>query len=232
LTSVDLPTFGKPTTATTPASSSAIALGRLPGADEPFDPVHDRVDVEAPADWFVDRLGFDPQGGVAPIDWLATPQQLLLEVTAGAVFHDGLGALEPIRRSLSWYPDEIWRWLVGCQWTRIGQEEPFVGRTAEVGDELGSRLVAGRLVRDLIRLCFLLERRYAPYGKWLGSAFGRLEAASDVGPPLARAVGASDLATRERALVEAYEAVAARADGAGAHPCGRRPHGQWLALTA
>ena len=54
----------------------------------------------------------------------------------------------------------------------------------------GSRLVAARLARDLIRLCFLLERRYAPYSKWLGSAFAQLEASTIVGPILERALDA------------------------------------------
>jgi hypothetical protein len=143
-------------------------------------------------------------------DWLTTPQQRLLEVTAGAVFHDGLGELEPLRRSLAWYPEDMWLWLLACQWRRLDQEEAFVGRTAEVGDELGSRILAARLARDLTRLCFLLERRYAPYSKWLGSAFAQLEAAAEVGPPLERAVTAATFAEREEALVEAFELVAAR----------------------
>jgi hypothetical protein len=126
------------------------------------------------------------------------------------VFHDGLGELEAVRAALAWYPDDVWLWLLACQWQRIGQEEAFVGRTAEVGDELGSRLVVGRLARDLIRLCFLLERQYAPYTKWLGSAFARLAAATDVGPALERALDARDDTAREGALAEAYEAVATR----------------------
>ena len=115
--------------------------------------------------------------GCSTRDWLAAPQQLLLEVTAGAVFHDGLEELGAVRETLAWYPDDVWLWLLACQWRRLDQEEPFVGRTAEVGDELGSRILAARLARDLMRLCFLLERRYAPYSKWLGSAFARLDAA-------------------------------------------------------
>jgi hypothetical protein len=59
--------------------------------------------------------------------------------------------------SLRWYPDDVWRWLLAGQWARIGQEEAFVGRTAEAGYELGSRVVAARIVRDLVRLCVLLE---------------------------------------------------------------------------
>ena len=173
-------------------------------------PISHHVDVDTIDGWLDHRLGLGRAEGLGSIDWLATPQQLLLEATAGEVFHDGLGELAAIRAGLAWYPDEVWLWLLACQWQRIGQEEPFVGRTGEVGDELGSRLLAGRLARDLIRLCFLIERRYAPYSKWLGSAFRMLDAWASVGPALERALDASTVEARERALVDAYEDVAVR----------------------
>jgi hypothetical protein len=134
-------------------------------------PVSHHVEIASLDDWLRDGLGFNPSEGVPFRDWLSTPQEILLELTAGAVFHDDLGELAAVREALAWYPDQVWLWLLACQWRRIDQEEPFVGRTAEVGDDLGSRVVAARLVRDLMRLSFLLERRYAPYSKWLGSAF-------------------------------------------------------------
>jgi hypothetical protein len=173
-------------------------------------PVSHHVEVAPLRDWLQLRLGVDPRGGLSARDWLGLPQQLLLEVTAGAVFHDGLGELEPVRDTLAWYPDDVWLWLLACQWQRIDQEEPFPGRAAEVGDELGSRVLAARLVRDVMRLCFLLERRYAPYGKWLGSAFQQLHAYEEVGPALAAALAANDFAAREEAFVAGIEAVARR----------------------
>ena len=148
--------------------------------------------------------------GVSTRDWLATPQQLLLEVTAGAVFHDPTGDLTSVRETLAWYPDDIWLWLMACQWRRIDQEEPFVGRAAEVGDELGSQVLAARLVRDAIRMCFLQERLYAPYGKWLGSAFGRLDAAAALTEHLLDAVGARNYEAREAALVAIVTELARR----------------------
>jgi hypothetical protein len=177
--------------------------------------VRHRVDVTPLGAWLEGRLGFDPRASIETRDWLTTPQQLLLEITRGAVFHDGLGELEPLRALLEWYPDEVWLWLIACQWRRLDQEEHFVGRTAEVGDELGSRVLAARLARDVMRLCFLLERRYAPYPKWFGSAFAELDAAAEVGPPLERAAAAPDYAQREEALVEAYEAVSQRHNALG-----------------
>jgi hypothetical protein len=163
----------------------------------------------------VEKLGFDPRDGLTPIDWLVTPQQRLLEVTAGAVFHDDTGELTRVRDLLVWYPHEVWVWMLACAWRRIEQEEPFVGRAAEVGDELGSRIVAARVCRDLVRFCLLIERRYAPYSKWLGSAFAKLDAASDVGPPLERAMSAADYTEREAFLVIALEAVARRFNALG-----------------
>src|SRR6185503_19858847 len=110
-----------------------------------------------------------------------------------------------LRAALTWYPDDVWLWLLACQWRRLDQEEPFVGRAAEVGDELGSRVVAARLAQDVMRLAFLLERRYAPYSKWLGSAFARLDAATVLRPHLLEVLSAQSYEARETALVAVVE---------------------------
>jgi hypothetical protein len=178
-------------------------------------PVSHHVEVAPLGDWLHGQLAFDPRNGVSVRDWLATPQQRLLELTSGAVFHDDDGELTAARALLAWYPDDVWLWLLACQWRRLDQEEPFVGRTAEVGDELGSRVVAARLVRDLMRLAFLFERRYAPYSKWLGSGFAQLDAAKALGPALLDVLAAQDYATRERALVVVVEELAARHNALG-----------------
>jgi hypothetical protein len=178
-------------------------------------PVVHHVEVTDLGEWLTDRVGYDPRAGMTVRDWLATPQQLLLQVVRGEVFHDGSGELGEVRGLLAWYPDDVWLWLIACQWRRIEQEEPFVGRTAEVGDELGSRVLAARLARDAMRLCFLFERRYAPYSKWFGAAFARLDTSSELGPPLLRATVASTFAEREEALGEALLAVARRHNALG-----------------
>src|SRR4051794_24859797 len=178
-------------------------------------PVSLHIEVATAGAWLRAWVGLDPADGVSTLEWLALPQQTLLEVTAGAVFHDDQGELTRARRTLAWYPDEVWLWLMACQWRRIAQEEAFVGRAAEVGDQLGSRVVAARLVRDLVRLAFLQERRYAPYGKWLGTAFSRLDAAAALGEPLERALDARDQAEREAALGTALQTAAERHNAVG-----------------
>ncbi|MFJ9953397.1 DUF4037 domain-containing protein [Kitasatospora sp. NPDC091207] len=181
-------------------------------------PVAHRVVVRQVDAWLAAQLGTGAAGTDAKPtvgEWLAMPQQKLAEVTGGAVFHDGLGTLVAARRRLAWYPEQVWRYLLACQWQRLSQEEAFVGRCAEVGDELGSAVAAGRLVRDLMRLGLLLERRYAPYTKWLGSAFAQLEAAERLTPSLRGALAATDYPDRERHLCDAYETVARMHNAAG-----------------
>lgn len=184
-----------------------------------------QVTVSTLPDWLTGQLGVDATVGMSTLDWLLTPQQQVLGVVAGVVHEDAAGALTAVRKQLAWYPDQVWRWLISCQWHRVAQEEAFVARTAEVGDETGSAVTGARLVRDLIRLALLLERRYAPYQKWLGTAFAGSERARERRPGsgsadglplhLAAAVRSRGVAQREEALARAYTALAERHNAAG-----------------
>jgi len=170
----------------------------------------DHVTVTTLRRWLVEHLGVDATAGMSTLDWLLTPQQRLLGVVAGPVYADEAGAIAAVRRSLSWYPDQVWRWLLACQWQRVAAEEAFVARTAEVGDETGSAVSTARLVRDCMRLALLIDRRYAPYQKWLGTAFARGRHEDDLPVQLAAAVAARDAAAREAALANAYTRLARR----------------------
>jgi hypothetical protein len=178
-------------------------------------PVFHRIDVANLGAWYRGRLGFDPRVEVTPDNWLDTPTQMLAEETGGTVMHDGLGELEAARARLAWYPDDVWRYVLALHWQRISDEEAFVGRTGEVGDELGSAVVAARLARDLIRLTLLMGRRYPPYSKWLGSAFSRLPIGAELNPVLIAALAATDWHERERHLAIAYERIAAAGNELG-----------------
>ena len=153
---------------------------RYPRRDDA--PIRHQVLFTSVAEEFDRRLGCDPRAPMHAIDWLRIPTQHLRALTAGAVFEDGPGAVTAARHNLTWYPDAVWLYVLGCQWQRIAQEEAFAGRCAQVGDDAGSAVVTARLVRDVMRLGFLIEREYAPYSKWLGTAFARLRCGPDVGP--------------------------------------------------
>ena len=166
------------------------------------------VNIYTVKSFFEARLGFDPSKKIAVADWLTSPQQRLLELISGEVYHDGLGELGKVREKLEYYPRDVWLYMLAAQWTRISQEEAFVGRAGDVGDELGSQVVAARMVREIMRLSFLMEKQYAPYSKWLGSAFNRLAIGTKLSPVLREVLLAKSWKSREKWLCKAYTIVA------------------------
>jgi hypothetical protein len=162
-----------------------------------------RVEITSVRTFILDYLGFDITGELQAADWLTFPQQKLLGITSGEVFYDGI-ELKAVREYFSWYPHAVWLYLLASTWQRIGQEEHLMGRAGEAGSEMGSALIAARLVRDIMRLCFLMEKRYAPYAKWFGLAFSQLRSSSELTPILEKVLRAKSWQARDQWLAKAY----------------------------
>jgi hypothetical protein len=171
-------------------------------------PINHRVFPMTLRTFFLTHLAYDIAHPPDVAEWLTFPSQALREIAAGALYHDGTGELTKLRAHLAWYPHDVWLYLLASGWQRIGQEEHLMPRAGFVGDELGSALIASRLVRDVMSLCFLLEKQYAPYPKWFGTAFKQLKCAGQLWPVLWRAQQTPTWQEREVALCEAYEFLA------------------------
>jgi len=86
-----------------------------------------------------DTIGFDdemstdytPFEDISIPQWLTFTEHRLLGATSGRVFHDDLG-LSAVRKKLSYFPHELWLWMMAAQWTMIAEEEAFVGRCGTV----------------------------------------------------------------------------------------------------
>lgn len=157
--------------------------------------------------YFLEHLALDVDGEIQARDWLTLPEHGLRMFAAGEVYHDEVG-LRAARDRLAYYPRDVWLYLLVTGWWRVHPETNLVGRAGAVGDELGSALIGSRLVSDLMRLCFLMERQYAPYAKWFGTAFSRLTCGPDLTPTLWGIVQAETWQRREDALLAAYERLA------------------------
>ena len=186
----------------TPGEDGALKLEATGSAMIPH-----RVDVISVREFIGGFLGFDIRQEIEPADWLTFPEQKLLAITAGAVYHDEIG-LQAVRDRFAYFPHDVWLYLLATGWNRIGQEEHLMGRAGFAGDELGSTLIGARLVRDIMRLAFLMERQYAPYPKWLGSAFRRLTCSRELEPVLMRALCRQTWQEREKEMAAAYEFAA------------------------
>ncbi|GIP35657.1 DUF4037 domain-containing protein [Paenibacillus sp. J2TS4] len=169
-------------------------------------PVDVNMSVITTVPRYVDNcLGVNLNEPVRVEDWLSVPSQSFLEITRGAVYRDDTGQLSVLRKQFHYYPHNIWLYLMASSWQRIGQEEHLMLRSGFTGDELGSAIIASRIVRDIINLCFLLERQYAPYPKWFGTAFNHLECSKELMPYLWAAQTATIWREREEAFNNAFK---------------------------
>ena len=180
---------------------------RLPSETD-SGPVNHMIIIETIESFFGWYLGCNPYEPLTAADWLSFSEHKLLAVTSGKVFHDGLGELEEIRRKFHYYPRDVWLYQIVAQWIKIFEDREFISRCGDVGDELGSMVVAAHQVSKLMRLCFLMERRYAPYTKWFGTAFKELECASELSPIFSDVLKSSTWKERESNLARAYRVIA------------------------
>ncbi len=168
-----------------------------------WDPtIRPRIEVDTPEHFVWSRLGIGVEKDWGALDWLAVTGQSVLEVTAGDVFVDSHGGISEIRRRLTWYPDDVWCYVVAADWHRIGQLLPSMGRAGSRGDDPGSRILTARIVSIAMHLAFLLQRRWPPYDKWMGTLFAQLPVAAAIAAPLEAAMKASEWPQRQAALSE------------------------------
>lgn len=167
-----------------------------------------RIDVDSVDSATKQHLGFDPRRDASVQDWLSLSGQAVLEITAGEVFRDAVGDLTSLREALAWYPDDVWRYVIACDWQRIDQELPLMQRAGHRGDDLGSRVIAARLVDVTMHLGFLLCRQWVPYPKWRGTLFNRLPLHINVATALSETLTADGWEDRAAHLADALDALA------------------------
>jgi hypothetical protein len=124
------------------------------------------------------------------LEWLEIPEEDLVHVTNGEIWHDPSGTFIALRAALAYYPDTVWKRRI-AHWCRycsgmglyalkraVLRDNPFYATTA-----------FARTVKLSMELAFLLNRQYFPYDKWLYEFFRRLPAlAPELDPLLCEAV--------------------------------------------
>lgn len=170
-------------------------------------PINHRVEIYTIESFFKEYLLIDTNDDLTASDWLTLSEQKLRTIRSGKIFYDQLG-LKAVQKKLHYYPNDVWLYMLASEWLKVSQEEPFVGRTGDVSDELGSKIIAARLVQSIMKLCFLMEKEYAPYSKWFGTAFSRLKCAKKLTPILDKVFAAKNWKEREKDLSQAYTVIA------------------------
>ncbi len=164
--------------------------------------------------FLTEQLGTSNLDQISPCDWLAFSEHRLLSLVSGQFFADGLGCREVLSK-IKYYPTDVKLYLIASNWEIIAAEQAFVKRCGMCGDDIGSRIICARICERLMRLCFLYKNTYAPYSKWFGTAFDKLDVDPKIKQAIQSALSADDIITREENLVKALSYAAEMHNASG-----------------
>lgn len=109
-------------------------------------------------------------------DWLRIQEANLSTATAGKVFFDPLGEFSGIRqRLLDFYPDDVRLVKIAARCMVVGQSGQYnFLRSLQRCQHFALQYAETKFCADVMSLVHLLNRRYAPYYKWLLQSTGEL----------------------------------------------------------
>ncbi len=103
----------------------------------------------------------------------------LSQCTNGEIFKEGTGDFARIREGLKYYPDHIWKRKIAQELhysAQMGQYNYI--RMLKRGEKVASEIALAGYMEHTMKLVYLLNRRYAPYYKWLHRGMADLEKAA------------------------------------------------------
>lgn len=145
-----------------------------------------RVGVLCVEDFYYGLLGTD----CVPVtnrEWLALSDENLASATNGRVFADPCGHFSHIRDGLlAYYPEDVRLKKITARMARASRAGQYnYARAMKRKDRVAAELFLQEFIRESMQLVYLLNRKYAPFDKWLHRGMRELAACSEVGDMIA-----------------------------------------------
>lgn len=119
-------------------------------------------------------------------EWLALDEEKLATAVNGRVFEDRPGRFSAVRQGLlNYYPEEVWIRRLAQSMARAAQSGQYnYARSMKRGERIAAEIALTDFVRESMHIVYLLNRKYAPYDKWLRRGLRDLPMGSEVGDML------------------------------------------------
>lgn len=109
-------------------------------------------------------------------EWLGIPEEDIIHIVNGELWHDPLGQFKTIRQKLREYYPEPVRLRRMAHWCRYfsGMGTYALKRALLRKNEYYAAVAFGKTIRWGIQMAFMLDKQYYPYDKWIMAFFKRL----------------------------------------------------------
>lgn len=141
-----------------------------------------RVGVLCIEDFYYGLLGID-HVPVSNEEWLYLKDENLATATNGEVFEDCLGMFSQIREGLlSYYPEDVRLKKIAARMARAARAGQYnYARAMRRGERVAAELSLSVFIREIMELVYLLNRRYAPFDKWIHRGMEEMSVCSEIG---------------------------------------------------
>ena len=109
-------------------------------------------------------------------EWFVLPENALAAATNGKVFQDPLGEFTKVRCALlQFYPEDVRLKKIASRCMSIGREGQYnFSRCVKRGEFYAAQYAETKFCADAMSMVFLLNKRYAPFYKWIHRALKEL----------------------------------------------------------
>lgn len=102
-------------------------------------------------------------------EWQSVAEEDLAAATNGAIFRDDEGIFFSLRNALlSYYPERIFRKKLAYELVKMAKSGQYnFGRSVARKDKITATMYLAEFMEHTLKVLFLLNRKFAPYKKWL-----------------------------------------------------------------
>lgn len=140
-----------------------------------------RVGALCLEDFYADILGRSTVPDTIQ-EWLSMDEHALATATNGKIFADNLGQFSNIRDGLlSYYPKEVWLRRIVQSMAKAAQAGQYnYARAMKRGERIAAEIALTEFIQEIMQLVYLLNRKYAPYYKWMHRGMQELSSCAEI----------------------------------------------------
>ena len=144
-----------------------------------------RVGVLCLEDFYREILGYNGMPHTEA-EWLSIPEEAFATAVNGRVFEDRLGRFSEIRENLlQYYPETVWRRKLADALAKAAQAGQYnYARAMRRGERIAAEVALTEFLKEAMHLVYLLNRKYAPFYKWMHRGLRELAVGSEIGDML------------------------------------------------
>lgn len=115
-------------------------------------------------------------------EWISLDEHALATATNGKVFADYLGKFSEIRNGLlAYYPREVWIRKIVNSMAKAAQAGQYnYARAMKRGERVAAEIALTEFIREIMQLVYLLNKKYAPFYKWMHRGMKDLATCSEI----------------------------------------------------